>query len=946
MPSIQSRVEREEQLLEAYRKERYQGSARVLLDYLSFDHGFSHCMGDGRNSIRLERILEIQGCLRINRDYHVPVLVSAADWGRRVRFNETDSGPFRALDVPLDTVLRAVKHESLISAARKWLSPPNRWWVVDVYVEAPGPEHGGAEADQPAPGQLQARLVQSLQEQFRNERQPPDGLIYYKIRLYEGALDQPADQAAANKWWAILQNNPATKKHKYLRAFLRHGSFPQAFDALLPVPGLWAVLSYLEHIRHTFITRIFGGEMALAAGADAKSVQLLQCRAPKISNGDLHFLQKRMNDGTLFPLIQDGTKREALWNRLQTIDVPIPTLQTFFSDLRYLAVARRAMRALLHITSPHTKMSIDERLGGQHRMIGHLPLDDGKRVVRRGLRELWRFSFQYGLKMTGTARRQPRDRRTQEAASVVPDVTAPVDRTRLWQHFFWLADGEGFNIPSLGDFGERPMDPAGVPTPANSPEAWSEEEPVSRRRGIPFTPTIDADRCGLSKEALEQTWELRSVTPTLIRHFFRHLSEDIRGSPTTRHPESRVSTPPRQRAVEFLDGLSARGFVLEIGRRRGAQGADIYEWHLEHPLDEVQATLSPGFVSEYEVPPENQLKRRRRDQEASGAKKAMDEIMAWIDRQRNPSSTRDCTAIIGRIPATRLFSCLVPIRGTSTNPMRGKERPRTIWADPARTSAPPANDRSKPSVRLGKRANAAQGASRPVHSQSPWEHYEAGAEVFCGRDVTLARHRTHRKGVVHLQRLTVDRQSAESRIRIIDQCQHPTFPHSLGRIIRPVGDLSVSLCSCSPRWQVLEGIRFLQNQGLVLAALGPTTVLLTADGHVKIGVEDSCAIPKEDMHADTLKLTALAALVEQLMDHVVATMKKWKEPHSRGPEIRSVLAALRTEPLDDLLKVRSVPLPKRHPHTVLISAPESIPRLAADRGPAMAGDRRQQESAS
>lgn len=219
---------------------------------------------------------------------------------------------------------------------------------------------------------------------------------------------------------------------------------------------------------------------------------------------------------------------------------------------------------------------------------------------------------------------------------------------------------------------------------------------------------------------MEQTWELRSVTPTLIRQaqfhaFFRHLSGAIRGSPTTRHPESRVSTTPvgtfvaestvppittedtieqpnlspllamdfsnfpsldladfdplrdtgldiwgteppsgklrvhvrvpdypertihvpneRERAVQFLDGLSACGFALEIGCRRGAQGADIYEWHLERPFDEVQATLSPGFVSEYDVPPENQLKRRRRDQDASGAKRAVDDIMAWIDRQ-------------------------------------------------------------------------------------------------------------------------------------------------------------------------------------------------------------------------------------------------------------------------------------------------------------------------
>ena len=141
--SFQCRIEREEQSLEAYREERCKGSARVRLDCLSFDNGFSHLINDGRNSIRLERVLEIQGCLRVNRDYHVPVLVNAADWGHRIRFSETENGRLPELVVPLDTVLRAMNHESLISAARKWLSPQNHWWVVDVYVE----DQGGCRRD-------------------------------------------------------------------------------------------------------------------------------------------------------------------------------------------------------------------------------------------------------------------------------------------------------------------------------------------------------------------------------------------------------------------------------------------------------------------------------------------------------------------------------------------------------------------------------------------------------------------------------------------------------------------------------------------------------------------------------------------------------------------------------------------------------------------------------
>jgi hypothetical protein len=460
--------------------------------------------------------------------------------------------------------------------------------------------------------------------------------------------------------------------------------------------------------------------MELAAEADAASVQMLQSRAPRVSNHDLHFLEKRMNDGTLFPSIQDGTKRNAVWDRLQTINVPIPTLQTFFSDLRYLAVARKVMRTLLQINNPKTKMSIDERLGGQHRMIGRLRLGQSRGVVRQGLRELWRFSFQYGLEMTGTARCQPRDHRTQEAAAVIPNMTASVDRTRLWQHFFWLADHEGFSTPSVGDFGASPMDPPMVPTPANSPELWGEDEPVSRRRGVPYVHTVNADRSALSKEALEQTLDVRSVTPTLIRQaqfraFFRHLGEDALRSPTINHPESRASMTPvdmfvsdptvplntaedtaehpgtspifrpdvfhiadldntqfdsfwnagmnmgsnvpplgklrvhvrapycpertidvpgnRERVIEFLDGLLACGFVLDIAHFRKAKSADIYEWHTGNPFDEVHATLTQDIVCQYDVPPENRMKRRRRDLDPSIVKDTVDEVMAWINRQ-------------------------------------------------------------------------------------------------------------------------------------------------------------------------------------------------------------------------------------------------------------------------------------------------------------------------
>lgn len=68
--SFQARVQSRERDLESYREQHFRGSARVRLNCLAFDNDFDGQIHDGRNVTRLEHILEIQGCLRINREYH------------------------------------------------------------------------------------------------------------------------------------------------------------------------------------------------------------------------------------------------------------------------------------------------------------------------------------------------------------------------------------------------------------------------------------------------------------------------------------------------------------------------------------------------------------------------------------------------------------------------------------------------------------------------------------------------------------------------------------------------------------------------------------------------------------------------------------------------------------------------------------------------------------
>lgn len=82
-------------------------------------------------------------------------------------------------------------------------------------------------------------FIRSLQERYSNNRRPPDGLVYERIRRYEGYLEDQVNRFAANNWWVVLEAMCGSKKAKYLRAFFKHPTLPQKLDQLLPIQGLW-----------------------------------------------------------------------------------------------------------------------------------------------------------------------------------------------------------------------------------------------------------------------------------------------------------------------------------------------------------------------------------------------------------------------------------------------------------------------------------------------------------------------------------------------------------------------------------------------------------------------------------------------------------------------------------------------------------------------------------
>jgi len=197
--------------------------------------------------------MKLQGCQRLMRDNHVPVIVPREDWLHRVR-PRSGNGAIPSLDIDLDYGLRALDHENLITASRNHLDYDNQWWIVDVYIT--DEEEGmctylfaplvflltlvssldGHDVDAES---LREKFIQSLKERFPNDNRPPDGLIYERINYYEGYLDGPVDRLAANNWWAVLEVVAGSKKGRYLRLFFKHPTLHRKLNSLLIIVGLW-----------------------------------------------------------------------------------------------------------------------------------------------------------------------------------------------------------------------------------------------------------------------------------------------------------------------------------------------------------------------------------------------------------------------------------------------------------------------------------------------------------------------------------------------------------------------------------------------------------------------------------------------------------------------------------------------------------------------------------
>ncbi|KAJ5737288.1 uncharacterized protein N7483_002545 [Penicillium malachiteum] len=538
-PVRQSQVDEKERRLFLYGRRHFQISAKVHLSDVTFEQGFRSRMDNQRSIRRSKKLMEIQGCQRLMRKNHLPVIMSRNDWRNRVVVDHSQEDmPY--LTVVGDYQLHALDHRNLIAAACQWLDIDDQWWIADIYVT----NDDVANADSTA---LHHEFIQSMTENFTNDNRPPDGLIYERINYYEGFLDGPQDRLAADNWYAVLQVVVGSRKRKYLERFFKIEKLHLSLNSLLVIGGLWedmrigvlhkvtamccdeAVSCYWQTILTTF-NRLVMGRRELLSRIDGVSVNLIQSRAPKVSDQDLRFLQSKMDDGQLFRHFPDDIRYE-LWEQLQDIDYPIPTLKTFFKDRIYLEVAQSVMKQLVPPPVWDKRLTIDEGICQMFDTAVSIPHSLGAHYLREDLLEFWRFSFQYGFEMTEHQRLKGTEGHdVRNSSSLIRHRPTTLSESDLWRHLYAKLRSRGFRLLEAG-YPVEPEPELPPLIPCDYPEETTEEIEVEKRCGKPFSNTVEADRFALSAESLQQTSEATRVTAGFLRKwvfraFFGYLMEN------------------------------------------------------------------------------------------------------------------------------------------------------------------------------------------------------------------------------------------------------------------------------------------------------------------------------------------------------------------------------------------------------------------------------------
>lgn len=202
---------------------------------------------------------------------------------------------------------------------------------------------------------ISPQLRHNLTTQTSDESLLSAGEVYFHILRCD-----PEDTERIDGWLARLQTSNSVKevqslyaRQKFNAAFARLAKIP-AFGPSMLVGNIRVLMGlkcdeeivhYLNYVYSTWSFFLGADETAMAR-VDRSTVEQLQSRSPANCREDRGLLEPLIEQGVILRTF-DRESRQTIWDRLLTHRRLIPSLQTFFEDLKYLRDLDRCIRRLI-----------------------------------------------------------------------------------------------------------------------------------------------------------------------------------------------------------------------------------------------------------------------------------------------------------------------------------------------------------------------------------------------------------------------------------------------------------------------------------------------------------------------------------------------------------------------------------------------------------------------
>ncbi|ETN44455.1 uncharacterized protein HMPREF1541_10636 [Cyphellophora europaea CBS 101466] len=410
----------QERRLQAERYIKYRGTARVRLEHMHFEWNETREL-NRKNVQRLREVFRTENVRRLEPRNHIPAVVDQAELDSALQLSKCSAETLLSntnaeppeLKFPARHRVTCLHGRHRVQAARETLPPTDAWWVVDFYLKDSNPG-----------------FRTTLIEEYSNEEKPSDGEIYRKIRQYE----REGNICFKKRWKALLSKHGRRSLQQLSNH--REGELAAAFDNLLDIPGLWAgmristlhkimqmkcdeeVIHYLFHIKNIWDGLLRRDKAALQR-VDEATVEALETRAPRCSRQDALLLEGQLLSGQIFTAFSRA-EREEIWHALQSIDCVIPSLYTFFEDVKYLHDCANCLKRLIKLPRGSTiSLALQRNFPYNYNADGQCVIETAEStfVVRSqptdalnlGYRQLWAFAMRHYREMPAEAKKDSKD---------------------------------------------------------------------------------------------------------------------------------------------------------------------------------------------------------------------------------------------------------------------------------------------------------------------------------------------------------------------------------------------------------------------------------------------------------------------------------------------------------------------------------------------------------